>query len=396
MRRTIGFFLGLVLLAAAGIRAEYTFFTPPGSFAVEVSLENSSMLRLPIYRNAITSLEVSGDFAIGGTAAAPGLSPFLFAVSLSRRRLEMAVDLAQIIPGQRAIVSGFGRGPGGVLYAGTMPDSPGGLGHLIQVQIKAPSLVVLDLGVPVDKEGVFAVAADSDRGAIYGISHPSGKFFAHDLASRTTRVFVETVPSRQTLGFLHGYAVKPEDYLSRRLILDGKGRVFGCMPVSRLFRFDPGNQKVEILPDQIPEVWGRRPLGRVDSWARSADGSLYGGNAGDGQLFRLDPDKARVENLGKPVMMPRIKGLAFGGDGKLYGVGGASPGYAHLFNYDPKGGGFSDLGNPRFTMVAPGIEQGISWRGFQIGTVAASEDGRFIVLGEEEALSQLMVFPVHP
>jgi hypothetical protein len=93
-------------------------------------------------------------------------------------------------------------------------------------------------------------------------------------------------------------------------------------------------------------------------------------------------------------MMPRIKGLAFGFDGKLYGVGGATPGNAHLFSYNPAGRSFIDLGNPRFLMKEPGIEQGIFWRGFQIGTVAASEDHRFIVLGEEESLSQLMVFPV--
>jgi hypothetical protein len=45
-------------------------------------------------------------------------------------------------------------------------------------------------------------------------------------------------------------------------------------------------------------------------------------------------------------------------------------------------------------MTEPGIEQGIAWRGYRIGTVAASEDGRYIVLGETEALSQLMVFQV--
>ena len=45
-------------------------------------------------------------------------------------------------------------------------------------------------------------------------------------------------------------------------------------------------------------------------------------------------------------------------------------------------------------MKEPGIEQGIAWRGFQIGTLAVSEDGRYVVMGEEEALSQLMVFPV--
>jgi hypothetical protein len=135
-------------------------------------------------------------------------------------------------------------------------------------------------------------------------------------------------------------------------------------------------------------------LGRVDAWAVAPDGSLYGGNAGDGQLFRLDPATGKVTNLGKPAMMPRMTGLGFAADGKLYGVTGGEPGYAHLFSWDPAGRGFVDLGNPRFTMTEPGIEQGIAWRGFQIGTLAVSEDGRYVVMGEDEALSQIMVFSV--
>jgi hypothetical protein len=156
----------------------------------------------------------------------------------------------------------------------------------------------------------------------------------------------------------------------------------------------PDAGRVEILKEELPEGWGRRALGRVDSWALDAQGTLYGGCASEGQLFRLDPESRQVSNLGKPVQMPRVKGLAFAADGRLYGVAGGAPGYSHLFSYDPRSGSFLDLGNPRFEMKAPGIEQGIPWRGYQISTLAASEDGKFIILGEEESLSQLMVFPV--
>ncbi len=386
--------LAVLFPAAQALEAEYTFFTPPGSFAVEVSLENSPYPRLPIYRNAITSLEVLGDKVVGGTSASPGLSPFLFTVSLSKRRLEKVVDLSTVISGQRAIQSGFGRGSRGTLYAGTMPDRSGDSGHLIEVRIENDQLVVKDLGIPIRGEGVFAVAADGGVPVIYGISHPSGKFFCRDLRNDDTRIFEETVLTSEILSFLRNYALQPEDVLSRRLILDRKGRVFGSMPVSKLFRYTPASRRIETLTGQLPEVWGRRPLGRVDAWAMASDGSLYGGNAGDGQLFRLDSESGVVINLGKPILMPRMKGLAFAGDGKLYGVGGAAPGYAHLFSYDPKIQGYVDLGNPRFTMTEPGLEQGISWRGFQLGTLAVSEDGRYVVMGEEEALSQLMVFPV--
>jgi len=167
------------------------------------------------------------------------------------------------------------------------------------------------------------------------------------------------------------------------------------MPVNRLFRFDPERGKLEILSNGLPEVWAHRTLGRADAWAVAPDGAIYGGNASDGQLFRLDPATGQVVNLGKPALTPRIFGLAITRDGTLYGVTGGTPGYSRLFSWDVTRG-FKDLGSPMSTMTGPGIEQGIPWRGFRIGTLAASEDGRYLVLGEQEALSQLMVFKAVP
>jgi outer membrane protein assembly factor BamB len=306
----------------------------------------------------------------------------------------MVFPLDKILPGQRTIQSGFGRGKDGVLYAGTTPDRQGDAGHLIAVRLKNGAIDVSDLGIPVPGEGVFALTCDPARGALYGISNPSGKFFAFSLESRRTEVVDQASSDRRGRGAIREYALTPEDVLSRRLVVDKAGRVYGSQLGNKIFRFDPSSKKIELLPNELPEVWGRRSLGRVDSWALAPDGTIYGGNAGDGQLFKIDPATGNVVNLGKPAMMPRLKGLAFGRNGVLYGVSGGSPGYSHLFTYSASGQGFVDLGNPRFNMSEPGIEQGIAWRGFQIGTLAASEDGRYIVIGEEEALSQLMVFPV--
>ena len=50
--------------------------------------------------------------------------------------------------------------------------------------------------------------------------------------------------------------------------------------------------------------------------------------------------------------------------------------------------------NPEFIMVAPGIEHGILWRGFQLATIAASGDGKYIIMGEDESLSQLLIFKI--
>ena len=88
------------------------------------------------------------------------MSPFLFAVSLSRHRLELVLDLSSVLPGQRSVQSGFGRGPEGFLYGGTIPDRPGDGGHLFKFRVKGNEIEAADLGVPVAGQGIFALAVD--------------------------------------------------------------------------------------------------------------------------------------------------------------------------------------------------------------------------------------------
>jgi hypothetical protein len=253
---------------------------------------------------------------------------------------------------------------------------------------------VVDLGTPVPGEGVFALTGIVNTTVLYGITYPSGIFFSYHIGSKTFKDYKELLPSPADLNALtNEFHQKPENYLSSALIVDDKGMVYGSKSINKIFYFNPADESFHTLAD-LPEVWGRRTLGRVEAWTKSGDGLLYGGNAGDGQLFQLDPATKQVKNLGKPIMMNRLRGMCFGADGKLYGLAGASPGYAHLFSYDAGKEGFTDMGNPQFILKAPGIEQGIEWRGFQLQTITASEDGKYIVMGEDEALSQLLIFPV--
>lgn len=386
----------ICLGCSAPLFAQYTFFTPDDAFAIEVSLPNSAEKRLPMYRNAITSLHVQGDRILGGTTAGQGLSPYLFVASISSRALVTTLDLEAVIPGQRAIATGFCRGSGDQLYAGTLAQAAHGRqeGHLLQVRIgQNDEVEVKDLGAPVPGEGVFALLSNREGTELYGVSNPSGRFFTYHVATQKVTVYNDIVPDEKALHNLHEYAVGPEVYLCKALVQDGEGTVYGSAAGNRIFAFDPAKKSFSFLDTPLPAVWGREVLGQIESWAKSPDGKLYGGNAGDGQLFVLDPGTKNVKNLGKPMMMGRLQAMAFGRDGKLYGLAGGAPGYSHLFSYD-ENAGFVDLGNPEFKMVAPGIEQGILWRGFQLSTLAASADGQYIVMGEDEALSQLMIFPV--
>jgi hypothetical protein len=375
--------------------AQFTFFSPKGSFAIETSLENSDELRMPMYRNAMSSLVISGDYVLGGTTAENGMSPLLFTSSLTKRKLTTIKHLDDVVKGQLSIGTGFSHdGSGKLFYAGTMPQPENGVGgHIIELKVDAQGqLIVKDIGEPVKGEGIFAMTFNPVKNEFYGIAHPSGKFFTHNLKSGKTQIYNQTVPSEQDLGTYHSFALSPGDYLCRALVIDTRGRVYGSRSVNKLFYFDPVNQSFTNLRDEVPSVWGREVMGRIDAWVKMPDGTIYGSNAADGQLFRLDPAKQSVVNLGKPIMMPRIMALTPGKKGMIYGVAGAAPGYAHLFSYHPQNG-FRDLGNPEFTMITPGLEQGIKWRAFQIASMATSATGGYIVMGENEALSQLMVFP---
>ena len=375
--------------------AQYTFFNPVGSFAVESSLENNDELRMPIYRNAMTSLTVSGDFVLGGTSSQKGLTPLLFTSSLSQRKITAIKQLDDVIKGQLSIITGFtATKSGSIFYAGTMPQPGTGVGgHIIELQVNLQGqITVKDMGEPVTGEGIFAMTFNPEKNEFYGVVHPSGKFFTFNLKTGKTQIFDQTVPSEKDLETYHSFALQPEDYLGRALLIDQRGRIYGSRSINKLFCFDPANQSFSVLKDELPFVWGREAMGRIDSWVKMPEGTIYGSNSADGQLFRLNPVNQTIVNLGKPIMMPRIMAMTPGKNGMLYGVAGASPGYAHLFSYHPQKG-FRDLGNPEFKMVTPGLEQGINWRGYQIASMASSSGSKYIIMGENEALSQLMVFP---
>ena len=388
----------VLFLCSIHAYSQYTFFKEEQGSAIEVSLSNTKLVRLPAYRNAITSLVVSGDIAIGGTTAEEKLSPYIFTASLSKKEMVAVKDISEVIRGQRAIGTGFFRGKNNVFYAGTLGnkvnDSAYTSGHIVSVTTDAKgNITVSDLGSPMTGEGVFALTADTATGILYGISFPSGIFFKYNTTSKEFKTFPNTAVSKEEKDTMNEFSITPERYLSRVLLVD-KGLVYGGRPVNRMFVFDPSNNSFTDLNDQLPDVWGRRSLGQADALIRSADGRIYGANSGDGQLIEINTASGKIKNLGKPIMMNRIRGFAFGADKKLYGIAGAPPGYAHFFSYDPANEGFSDYGNPQFIMKAPGIEQGIEWRAFRLGSIAASEDGQYIVLGEDDTLSQLLIYPV--
>lgn len=82
--------------------------------------------------------------------------------------------------------------------------------------------------------------------------------------------------------------------------------------------------------------------GPVDGMINGGDGYMYVGTA-LGELYRLDPETADSEYLGRPTTEKRLPGLAIGPDGLIYGVGG-DRGKGHLVSYDREKRRFENLG----------------------------------------------------
>jgi hypothetical protein len=236
-----------------------------------------------------------------------------------------------------------------------------------------------NLGIPVAGEGVYNLGIDRRAGVVYGTSYPGGWFFSYGIAENQFTQHGQLAQRR-----IQGERFENERAIGRALAIDAEGNVFTSGEGGHLYRFSPKSKKLEALGITLPGVPGREAYNRVDAWATSPEGSLYGGTS-DGYLFRLDTARREAENLGKPLNQYRVRGLAFAG-GKLYGVGGDDDEMARLFSYDPARGVYRLLG-----MVDVNHRPYYAWQAYVIDSVAAGLDGT-IYLGQAERKSKLYLY----
>jgi len=239
---------------------------------------------------------------------------------------------------------------------------------------------VADLGIPAPGEGFYALAIDRLRDVIYGLTSPKGQFFSYSIPGGKF-----TVHGRVADRKIPGEKFEDEKSVGRAIALDASGNAFTSGENAALFRFDVANQRLEKLALSAPTVPGREPYNRVDAWAADRAGMLYGGTS-DGYLFRLDPRRLELANLGKPLNQYRIRGLVFSRNGKLCGVGGDDDEMARLFSYDPVRGVYELLG-----MIDVNRRPYYSWQAYLIDALAIGPDDT-IYLGQAERKSKLYLF----
>jgi hypothetical protein len=236
-------------------------------------------------------------------------------------------------------------------------------------------LKVSYLGIPVPGDGIYCLALDPNRETLYGVSYPHGHFFLHELSCGTTK----------DLGALFrdvlfgGPDIRTLRSLPRSLAVDKGGFVYASTDGGKLIRYNPQTQTLETLEVAIPG----ESMQVVEAWA-VGDGVLYGGTS-EGFIFCFNGSQ-KLENLGKPLVAQRIRGLALGKDGRLFGLGGDRRGVNLLFVYNPETRSFEVLGS-----VEVDRSPYYAWRARQFDAMISSEDGT-IFMGESDRGGHLFFF----
>jgi len=333
---------------------------------------------IPDEESGITSLTLAPDGDVFG--ATSGTRSHLFVIN-SRHGYVVPIG---VIPGAKAVTQAVVVSTNGTVFLGVSPS-----GHLLEyapkdlddLQIEiGKQLTVTDDGVAVAGESISALAIDRKRNLIYGLTRPNGHFFKYSIDDKKFSdlgVVAKNIP--------WGEKRERDKMISRMLVVDADGNVFASGEDGVFYRFNRTSGTLEKLDIHAPAVPGREAHTEVDAFLLDASGMIYGGTS-DGYLFKLDPQKLAVTNLGKPLNQYHVAGLATGEDGKIYGVGGDTSEMARMFSYDPVTGAYDVLG-----FIDVNRRPYYTWQAYEIGAVIADRHGA-IYMGEDERISRLYLF----
>ncbi len=226
------------------------------------------------------------------------------------------------------------------------------------------------LGIPVPMLYIQSIAADFERGKIYGFTYPAEAVFEFDLSSGRSEILAYTGNAM--------FFSQPHNP-----VVDGDGWLWGTcaetrawdetlsqVPI-RLFKYHPDGKRFVWFDHGLPrksdpdrvcddppapveassalgETRHKDDFGFCDSMAYDGHRYIYVGTVA-GVLCRIDTRTDRVEKMANVMATGRFPALAVAGDGTIYGAGGMK-GHTQVIRYRPGEGkieSFSDLVDPK-------------------------------------------------
>jgi len=303
---------------------------------------------------------------------------------------EHLVDVSSEISGQPK-VSDMDIGPKGELIGVTTTynevfdddDSRYEGGHLFSYSIETEAFI--DYGVMIQGQGINCVAVDTLHTRIYGVTYPSGHLFTYDYSTRDVKDFGEVMKP---------WRVKHHGRVSWRgvpkvLMIDDAGTVYFSTYVDinnkskggRIFRLAYGDEKPVFTGALVPTQKGMDddPIyeNTIASAVKALDGGFWCGTSVDGFLFKFYPSTSTVINKGKAFQYWNLRSLAYGGDGRLYMLGGRDYDNSWLLCYDTMTGSIDCVGYPSHTT--------------QMGVISRDKQGK-ILMAENLRNSYIWVY----
>jgi len=244
---------------------------------------------------------------------------------------------------------------------------------------------VEDLGIPVPGESILATAINPEGTRIYGITYPNAHFFVLDLASGKTRDFGDFLTEKVYDGPERQWRTVP-----RALHVDPKtGCVYTSGDNGLIICYDPQNDTLSSTAMRLPGEYfvglNAYSYPVVENFAVAADGPVYAGTS-QGHLIRLDFAARKLTDLGKPRVQRRVRAITVGHDGLVYLLAGEFERTCRLYTYNPRDGGFSELG-----VLAVDRSPYYARRPYQFDAMVTGIDGT-IFCGESERGGKLFLY----
>jgi hypothetical protein len=243
---------------------------------------------------------------------------------------------------------------------------------------------VEDLGIPVARNSIYAMAVDTKGETIYGVSYPDAHFFICELQSGETHDLGPLLTKKVYSGPERTWRSVP-----RALCCTVDGRVYTSGDDGFIVYYDPVQKKITRTTMRIPgeywEAWNYYGYPVVEQFA--VHGKRLYGTTSDGFLFRMDTANARIANLGKPRVSRRVRAMTLGPDQRLYMICGEFEEPCKLCSYDLSGReGFYDWG-----VLAVDRSPYYAKRAYQFDAMTTGVDGTIFV-GESDRRASLFLF----
>ncbi|SHN14697.1 hypothetical protein SAMN04488057_10841 [Cyclobacterium lianum] len=188
-------------------------------------------------------------------------------------------------------------------------------GHILSYDLSTGE--VEDLFVVPGGEGIVSMTMDVERGQIYGITWPTGRFFHFDIEEQEFKD-LGLVNARGEAG------IPGRDFrsLCRSLFVDPRdGSVFFSTAEGDIFRYEYRKKSLSLVKgvnlrlDYFGKYEPDRPGSMAFNWRKiiwhEGEQVAYGVHGNSGYLFRFDPEKKRLEIVERIASEPSRKSGMF-------------------------------------------------------------------------------------